>query len=193
MSAFPDAASAPMSATTTHSASTTHSALTSHSALKSATTTQSAPTPHSAPKSATTTNSAAHFASTTPSAPTSHSAPKHSAPKSATSTRNDDEQGNTILAGMYEFLPSKEKSELGKGAFGTVYRMRNPIDKRVFAVKQLTNLVNDDGTEDKVEMLAVKEDRGAEDGRDQVGVPRRVRELVLLGAVLLHRDGASGE
>ena len=37
---------------------------------------------------------------------------------------------------------------LGRGAFGTVYRMKNPHDGQVYAVKELTNLANDDGTTD---------------------------------------------
>ena len=73
----------------------------------------------------------------------------------ATVSTNDDEE-NTILAGMYEFVPDEARSVLGKGAFGTVFRARNRIDQRLVAVKRLTNLVRDDGTEDKEEMRGVK-------------------------------------
>ena len=38
---------------------------------------------------------------------------------------------------------------LGRGKFGTVYRMINPHDQHVFAVKELTNLSRPDGSPDK--------------------------------------------
>ena len=37
---------------------------------------------------------------------------------------------------------------LGRGAFGTVYRMINPHDKQAFAVKELNCLKNEDGSTD---------------------------------------------
>ena len=38
---------------------------------------------------------------------------------------------------------------LGRGKFGTVYRMINPHDQHVFAVKELTNLSRPDGSPDE--------------------------------------------
>ena len=49
--------------------------------------------------------------------------------------------------------PDKERSVLGKGAFGTVYTMVNPHDHQVYAVKELTNLTLEDGSTDKAAML----------------------------------------
>ena len=45
--------------------------------------------------------------------------------------------------------PDKPSSVLGRGKFGTVYRMINPHDQQVFAVKELTNLSREDGTPDE--------------------------------------------
>ncbi len=51
-----------------------------------------------------------------------------------------------IFGGMFVFDPDKTRSVLGKGAFGTVYRMQNKTDQRVVAVKELLNLTHDDGS-----------------------------------------------
>ena len=48
--------------------------------------------------------------------------------------------------------PDKERSILGKGAFGTVYTMVNPHDHQVYAVKELTNLTLEDGSTDETAM-----------------------------------------
>ena len=48
--------------------------------------------------------------------------------------------------------PDKERSVLGRGAFGTVYTMINPHDHQVYAVKELTNLTLEDGSTDEVAM-----------------------------------------
>ena len=49
--------------------------------------------------------------------------------------------------------PDKERSVLGKGAFGTVYTMINPHDHQVYAVKELTNLTVEDGSTDEAAMF----------------------------------------
>jgi len=49
--------------------------------------------------------------------------------------------------------PEKERSVLGRGAFGTVYAMVNPHDHQVYAVKELTNLTLEDGSTDEAAML----------------------------------------
>ena len=54
--------------------------------------------------------------------------------------------------------PDKERSILGKGAFGTVYKMINPHDHQSYAVKELTNLTNDDGSTDEVAMHELLEE-----------------------------------
>ena len=54
--------------------------------------------------------------------------------------------------------PDKESSILGKGAFGTVFKMINPHDHQSYAVKELTNLTNEDGTTDEVAMNELLEE-----------------------------------
>ena len=63
-----------------------------------------------------------------------------------TRAAHSDKSDTGILAGMYVFEPDKERSILGKGAFGTVFRMRNSTDQRVVAVKELHNLTLEDGS-----------------------------------------------
>ena len=63
-----------------------------------------------------------------------------------TRAAHSDKSDTGILAGMYIFDPDKERSVLGKGAFGTVFRMRNSTDQRVVAVKELHNLTLEDGS-----------------------------------------------
>ena len=48
--------------------------------------------------------------------------------------------------------PDKQRSVLGRGAFGIVYTMINPHDHQVYAVKELTNLTLEDGSTDEVAM-----------------------------------------
>ena len=43
---------------------------------------------------------------------------------------------------------------MGKGAFGTVYRMLNPHDNQICAVKELKNLTQEDGALDDEAMMA---------------------------------------
>ena len=63
-----------------------------------------------------------------------------------TRAAQNDKSNTGILAGMYVFEPDRERSVLGKGAFGTVFRMRNSTDQRVVAVKKLHNLTLEDGS-----------------------------------------------
>ena len=56
---------------------------------------------------------------------------------------------------MYVFDPARERSVLGKGAFGLVFRMVNPFDGGKFAVKELSNIVREDGMRDKAKMAIV--------------------------------------
>ena len=49
--------------------------------------------------------------------------------------------------------PDKERSILGQGAYGTVYKMVNPHDHQVYAVKELSNLTLEDGSTDEAAMF----------------------------------------
>ena len=49
--------------------------------------------------------------------------------------------------------PDKERSVLGKGAFGTVYKMVNPHDSQAYAVKELTKFTLEDGSTDEAAMF----------------------------------------
>ena len=62
----------------------------------------------------------------------------------------EDEYG--ILGGMLIYEPDKERSVLGRGAFGTIRKMVNPHDHQVYAVKELSNLTLEDGSTDEVAM-----------------------------------------
>ena len=59
----------------------------------------------------------------------------------------------TNRANAHTVDPDKERSVLGKGAFGTVYAMVNPHDHQVYAVKELTNLTLEDGSTDEAAMF----------------------------------------
>ena len=62
-------------------------------------------------------------------------------------------QTPTNRANAHTVDPDKERSILGKGAFGTVYTMVNPHDHQVYAVKELTNLTLEDGSTDEAAMF----------------------------------------
>ena len=49
---------------------------------------------------------------------------------------------------LHTVEPDKQSSVLWRGKFGTVYRMINPHDQQLFAVKELTNLSHEDGSPD---------------------------------------------
>jgi serine/threonine protein kinase len=48
--------------------------------------------------------------------------------------RRDD---GVLWGGAYRFEPNRREAKLGKGAFGTTFRMRNVCDDRLCAVKVL--------------------------------------------------------
>ena len=54
-----------------------------------------------------------------------------------------------MLLAHHTVDPDKQSSVLGRGKFGTVYRMINPHDQHVFAVKELTNISRPDGSPDE--------------------------------------------
>ena len=62
-------------------------------------------------------------------------------------------QPPTYRANTRTVDPDKERSILGKGAFGTVYAMVNPHDHQAYAVKELANLTLEDGSTDEAAML----------------------------------------
>ena len=51
--------------------------------------------------------------------------------------------------------PDKERSVLGKGAFGIVYKMIHPHDQHVYAVNELANLTLEDGSADEAAMFGM--------------------------------------
>ena len=63
-----------------------------------------------------------------------------------------------LISNIYDFHPNKEASLLGSGAFGTVHRMRNPIDGAIVAVKKLSTFRKEDGSKDEQEMKVVREE-----------------------------------